>query len=352
MTLGTTRLAHEDNAEPQADGPFVVLVVLRPTAAQPESKPTSAANGPHLDIELAIRLLDDAALAESTRRTYAGALRRYREWLAGRSPTDRLLAAYLGVLFDRGLAPPSAELAVAAVRRAVRDFARAGHDCAEPPAVHLTAERLERFRRDGAGWGRGQAGALRWEDADSMSECAEAEDDPRGIRDAALIGVTSDALLRVSETSALDAADVSFRDDGSAHLTIPRSKTDQHGDGAVLHVAPAAAGRIRNWMDTAGIESGPLFRPVAGRRMVVEKRLGSAAVRAAIKRRAVLAGIFRRVSGHSLRVGAAQSLAEGGASLVELQVAGRWTSTAMPARYVRGQDACRGAVARLRGGKK
>ena len=37
-------------------------------------------------------------------------------------------------------------------------------------------------------------------------------------------------------------------------------------------------------------------------------------------------GIGGRVSGHSLRVGGAQSLAVGGASLVELQTAGRWQS--------------------------
>ncbi len=65
-----------------------------------------------------------------------------------------------------------------------------------------------------------------WDDADDMSECAEAGEHPRGIRDAALIGVASDALLCVSEASALDAGDVSFRNDGSAHVEIRRGKTD------------------------------------------------------------------------------------------------------------------------------
>ena len=39
---------------------------------------------------------------------------------------------------------------------------------------------------------------------------------------------------------------------------------------------------------------------------------------------------------HSLRVGGAQSLAAGGASLVEMQTAGRWQSPAMPGHYARG----------------
>ena len=43
-----------------------------------------------------------------------------------------------------------------------------------------------------------------------------------------------------------------------------------------------------------------------------------------------VAGIEGRVSGHSLRVGGAQSLAAAGASIVEMQTAGRWQSPSMP----------------------
>ncbi len=67
-----------------------------------------------------------------------------------------------------------------------------------------------------------------------MSECAEAGGDPRGVRDAALVGVASHALLRVSEVSRLDVEDVSRQRDGTALLKIRRSKTDQYGEGAIL----------------------------------------------------------------------------------------------------------------------
>ena len=53
-------------------------------------------------------------------------------------------------------------------------------------------------------------------------------------------------------------------------------------------------------------------------------------------------------SGHSLRVGAAVSMASRGASLVAMQAAGGWTSPAMPAHYGRQASARRGAVATLR----
>ena len=78
--------------------------------------------------------------------------------------------------------------------------------------------------------------------------------------------------------------------------------------------------------------------------------LSAVPLRAIIQRRAQDAGIEGRVSGHSLRVGSAQSLATAGASVVELQTAGRWQSPSMPGRYARGQLAARGAVAKLRYG--
>ena len=354
MRAMSRRLHRMPEAVAPAERPIIMVFVVAEAARTPEADRSPEAEAtpdkvlPHLDFDLAVRLFGDLP-AENTRKAYTGALRRYESWLDGRPPTDRVLAGYLGAMYDDGLAPQSGVTAVAAVKRAALESARAGHEIAEPPAGPLADQRLERFRREGAGRGRGQAGPLRWEDADKMCEHAEADDDPRGFRDAALIGVMSSAMLRIAEASALDAGDVSFQNDGSAHIEIRRSKTDQYGDGEVGYVVPPAAARLRKWMDTAGIESGPLFRPVPGGR-IGERRLGAAAICAAIKCRAKQAGITRRVSGHSLRVGAALSLAERDASVAEMQREGRWKSPSMPAYYARNQEASRGAVARLRGG--
>ena len=329
--------------------PHVVIFVFVEPARPPKAEAAPAKTLPHLDIELAIDAFERADMPENTRKAYTGELRRQAEWLDGRRHTDQLLVEYLDMLDDKGRAPPSAVTAVAAVERAVRELALDGYEIAEPPAGPLASRRLKRYRREGAGRGRGQAGALRWEDADMVCECAAAAKDPRAIRDAALIAVASSALLRVSEVSALDARDVSFDADGSAQLEIRRSKTDQYAEGKPRYLTPAAGAWLREWMDTAGIESGPLFRPMPGRR-IGEGRLGTAAIRNIIKRRAAQAGISRPVSGHSLRVGAVLSLAERNTSLVEIQVEGRWKSPAMPAYYARNQEPRRGAVARMRGG--
>ena len=79
-------------------------------------------------------------------------------------------------------------------------------------------------------------------------------------------------------------------------------------------------------------------------------RLNVSGLRLVLKRRAAAAGIEGRVSGHSLRVGSAQSLAGRGATLVEMQIDGRWSSPQMPGHYARAQLAGQGAVDRLQYG--
>jgi len=306
---------------------------------------------PPLDIELAIQRLPKAAFAPKTRRVYAGVLRALSEWLDGRPATDALLAHYLGVLFDRGRAPSSAVHLVAAVGYAAKACAQAGLRSTDPVGP-ATKERLERFHREGAERGTGQVRGISWKEAEKMCRCAEAHDDPAGGRDAAIVAVASDALLRVAEVSGLNADDVTFLPDGTARIRIRRSKTDQRGQGAVQYLRAATAGRLRRWIDAGDIGSGALFRAVDRWGRVSERSLGPDSVRAAIKRRAKEAGIEGRVSGHSLRIGSAQELAERGASLAELQKEGRWKDPSMPARYIRNQEASRGAVARLHGGRR
>ena len=302
---------------------------------------------PPLDIDLAVRRLPQTAFAPKTRKVYAGVLRALSEWLEGRPATDALLARYLGVLFDRGRAPPSAVHLVAAVHYAAKECARAGLRSPDPVGP-ATTERLERFRRDGAERGTGQVRGISWKEAEAMCRRAEAPDNLAGKRDAAIISVASDALLRVSEVSGLRVDDVTFLPDGTARIRIRRSKTDQRGCGAVQYSCVRTADRLRRWMSAGRIGLGALFRAVDRWGRVSGRGLGPDSVRAGIKRRAKEAGIQGRVSGHSLRIGSAQELAERGASLAELQKEGRWKDPSMPALYIRNQEASRGAVARLR----
>ena len=62
-------------------------------------------------------------------------------------------------------------------------------------------------------------------------------------------------------------------------------------------------------------------------------------------------GIDSFISGHSLRVGSAVSLAQAGAGIPDMQAVGRWKDSNMPARYASAQLAERSAIARLKYGR-
>ena len=288
-----------------------------------------------------------ASLSPGTRSVYTSILGGLDAWLAGGPLDDKTLAVYLGHLFDEGKAPSSAGLVVAAAKLRARLLGDAS------PAGPATERVLAGFRREARGRGRGQVVGIRWEQADAAAAIAARSGDLAGLRDAAILAIASDALLRVSEVSALDVEDLVIEQDGSGRLTIRHSKTDQEGAGSVQYVGPSTVHRVRAWLDAAGHSTGPLFRRVrrgghSGTTRLT--RLNVRSIRRIVAERAAAAGIEGRISGHSLRVGAAQSLAAAGASLVDMQNAGRWTSPAMPGHYARGQLAGRGAVARLRYG--
>ena len=101
-----------------------------------------------------------------------------------------------------------------------------------------------------------------WRAADLAAVLAEREGTAAGLRDAAVLSLMSDALLRVSEASAADVADVARMSDGSGTLTVLRSKTDQEGRGHVRYLGAATVTRIAAYLERAGHDAGALFRRV------------------------------------------------------------------------------------------
>ena len=174
---------------------------------------------------------------------------------------------------------------------------------------------------------------------------AEASRTLAGLRDSAMIRLMSDCLLRISEVVAVNIEDV------DTTLTIRSSKTDQEGKGAALYVGAPTHKAIRRYCRDGGIEEGALFRRVRWQKHITPDRLSVNGARNAIKRWAAEAGVEGFISGHSLRVGSAVSLAQAGASVVDMQTAGRWADPKMPAHYARAELAERGAVARFFYGK-
>jgi integrase len=162
----------------------------------------------------------------------------------------------------------------------------------------------------------------------------------RGLRDRAMLSVGYDALCRRAELAALTLEDIVVLPDGTARVVIRRIKQD-HG-GGVGYLSRATVTEVRAWLEAAQISTGPVFRAVLDRRrgaVVGERPLSVPAISRAIKAAARAARVdpelARRISTHSLRVGAVQDLTVSGASLLQIMRAGRWSHMGQVAYYAR-----------------
>lgn len=287
-----------------------------------------------------------ASVSENTRRAYEHALRALEEWLSGRALTDALVAEYLTCRHDEGLAPSSLSMIPAAIQFASRLSGRAS------PLGLLTENTMMGIRKEGRERGNGQVTGISFMEARFMA-AQIAGDGVRGIRDAAIIALMSDCMLRIGELVAVRPKDVTDITDGTGRLHLPRSKTDQEGEGATLFIGAPTMDRLKTWMGKVEEQlgsvdvSGPLFHALRKGGKIQPTGLSARAVRKNIQSYAARLKLKGRFSGHSFRVGTAQSLAQERATLAQLQSVGRWKSARMPASYCRNELAGRSAVAQL-----
>lgn len=290
------------------------------------------------------KALIKATVAPNTIRTYQHAIQQFEIWLDGHPPNDSLLANYITELYQEGKSPATISKIVAAVKWTVknRGLGTSGF------SFEITEKTLVGIRREGKNRGRGQVEGITWDTVKQICVLAETDNTVAGLRDSALIQLMSDCLLRISEAVAVDVADV------DSVLTIHRSKTDSETRGfpaVTLYVGDSTRQVVRQYCETGGITKGALFRRIRRGDNITSSRLSVQGARNAIKHRARKAGVEGFISGHSLRVGSAVSLAQAGASVVDMQVAGRWKSPQMPAHYARAELAEQGGIARFKYGK-
>ena len=220
------------------------------------------------------------------------------------------------------------------------------HQLQESINLPITQATLAGIRREGKDRGRGHVGGLIWQDVERVCVYAETEGTLAGLRDASMIRLMSDCLLRISEVVAVNVGDLK----GST-LTLRSSKTDQEGTGETLYVCEKTRELLKQYREDTGITRGAVFRHIRRGGHVQSDRLTTVSARRIIQKRAQVAGVEGFISGHSLRVGSAVSLAQASATVVDMQVAGRWKSSQMPAHYAKAELAERGAIARFKDGK-
>ena len=281
-----------------------------------------------------------ASIAENTLKAYQRALQSLTIWLSGRTLSDALLANYITILHEDGKSPSTIGQVVAAVRWQLK------HQTHQQFNLPVTNATLAGIRREGKDRGRGQVDGITWQDVDRVCIYAETQGTLAGLRDAVMIRLMSDCLLRISEVVAVDVEDIKGK-----VLAIGSSKTDPEGRGENLYICDQTRRVLKRYRKMGDISEGALFRRIRRGDHIHNERLTAHSARRIIQKRAADAGVEGFISGHSLRVGSAVSLAKAGASVVDMQVAGRWKSAQMPAHYAKAELAERGAIARFKDGK-
>ena len=160
-----------------------------------------------------------------------------------------------------------------------------------------------------------------------------------GIRNRAMLSLGYDFLARRSELVALRATDLEFTNDGALKGMIRKSKTDQYGRGRLVFGSERSAKLLRGWFRKKPKEIEAVFcainhgvcmdRPICDRN--VNEIIKKSVVK--VKRCERLSDL--EVSGHSLRVGAAQDLLIKGYDLAAIMRAGGWSNAETVSRYLR-----------------
>ena len=198
-----------------------------------------------------------------------------------------------------------------------------GHD------VTLALRRLARARRSPPRQARGLA------HAELRSMLAAMPRTLVGRRDAAMLALGYEILGRRAEIVSLCDTDLEFRENGTLRVTISRSKCDQTGLGRFAFASRDTATLVANWIAERGPVFPFLFCPIY-REQPIERGLHPVTLVRAVRAAAKRAGVSQHLelSGHSLRVGAAQELLLRGFDTVAIARAGGWRSIATLSRYL------------------
>jgi len=291
-----------------------------------------AALGP--DLAAAIDLAK-AEKAASTRKAYGTDYRLFKAWCDAKGVSSlpaapETVAAYIAA--EAQTAKPSTiGRRVAAIR-----YAHKLGGIQTPTDAEGVKATMRGIRRTFGGARNKKAPAVA---AKMLGMVATAPDSLAGLRDRALLLLGFAGAFRRSELVALDVADIEETETGLL-VTIRHSKTDQERQGVSIAIArgdiacPVKA--LRAWLDAAGIEAGPIFRPIDKAGTVRGSRLTCRSVANTVKAYAGRAGFDASTfSGHSLRSGFLTSAAGKGASIFKMMDVSRHKSVDTLRGYVR-----------------
>ena len=133
-------------------------------------------------------------------------------------------------------------------------------------------------------------------------------------------------------------------------ILVRRAKNDPFGDGRLGYLTPETVKLLRAWFKASGVTDSWIFRRVQGDRIGVSC-LHPFTVNRTIKAMADAAGldqvVITQLSGHSMRVGAAQDMMASGIGILPVMQAGGWRSMNIVGRYVQEANVNQNGIAQL-----
>jgi integrase len=296
----------------------------KPTALLDEkSEKRNAGTLTDADLAAQHRTFLAAATSDNTRRAYRSAIRHFLAW-GGTLPSDealmiRYLLAYAESLNSRTLALRLTALSQWHVHQG---FA----DPASTSTVRKTMAGIARIH----GKPKKKAKALPIEDLERIVMNLASLDTLKAARDNALLQIGFFGGLRRSELVGIEVDHIAWEPEGIA-ITLPRSKTDQLGEGIVKAI-PYGAGlccpakALRAWLNAAGIAAGPVFRSISKWGELADTALGVGSVNSILEVCATMAKLnyVPDLSSHSLRRGMATSAHRAGADFRDIKKQGGW----------------------------
>lgn len=271
-----------------------------------------------------------AALADNTRKGYQSDLEHFLNWGGSIPSTPEVISNYLAAHAEL-LSAATLNRRIVAINRA-----HTANGMASPTKSDLVKTTLKGIKRT-FGTKQRQVSPVLKNDLIKMVEGLEGV---KGCRDRALLLIGFAGAFRRSELVGLQYEDVEFVEHGLI-LQLTRSKTDQEGIGRKIAI-PFARGSVcavialKDWLQVANIDSGPLFRPVTRHNHIECTSLSTQAVADIIKMHVTAIGLdASRFSGHSLRSGLVTSAAQAGVTAWKIKQQTGHRSDAMLARYIR-----------------
>jgi integrase/recombinase XerD len=144
--------------------------------------------------------------------------------------------------------------------------------------------------------------------------------------------------------------DLSELEDGAMSILVRRAKNDPFGDGRLGYLTPETVEFLRAWLKASGVTDSWMFRRIQGYRVGVSC-LHPFTINRVIKAMADGAGldhsIVSQLSGHSMRVGAAQDMMASGIGILPVMQAGGWRSMNIVGRYVQEASVTQNGIAQL-----